>query len=149
MSFAEMLLDAYSPSRGGTRSAPGTSVRIDDRQERDVSPGFCQIHVTVLDPDGARVLLELSPVPHNAEVGEVVEEHGGQVTHGPLGATIRLPLGPKDVRRVRDLARAIRRVTRRGQRYPDPNWKWICPRTADSLERFANVLSRAHRRPGK
>jgi hypothetical protein len=45
------------------------------------------------------------------------------------------------------LARAIRRVIGRGQRYPDPNWKWICPRTANSLERFARLLARANRQP--
>jgi hypothetical protein len=147
MSFATNLLDACCPRGRGNVASPRTSVRIDDRQESDVYPGFCEIHVSVQDPDGSSVLLELSPAPHNAEVCEVVERHGGQVTHAPLGVSVRLSVGPKDARRVRDLARAIRRVIGRGQRYPDPNWKWLCPRTANSLERFARLLARANHQP--
>lgn len=146
MSFANELLNACEPRGRGTTTDPGPSFRIDDRQERDVYPGFCEIHITVQDPEGSSALLELSPAPHNLEVCEVVERHGGRVTQGPLGVTIRLTLSHGAAGCVRELARAIRRVTRRGQRYPDPNWKWICPRTADSLARFADALTHAGRR---
>jgi hypothetical protein len=120
-----------------------TSVRIDDRRESDVYPGFCEINVSAQASDGSYLLLELAPAPYNAEIRELVEQHGGQVTQAPGGATIRLAVSRGDTRIVRELARAVRRVIRRGQRYPDPNWKWICPRTADSLERFASVMSEA------
>lgn len=146
MSFASELFDPCGTRSPASTATMGASFRIDDRQERDVYPGFCEIRVTVQDPEGSSALLELSPAPHSAEVGEVVERHGGQVTHEQFGTTIRLTLVRGDAHRVRDLARAIRRVTRRGQRYSDPNWKWICPRTADSLERFADALSHAGRR---
>jgi hypothetical protein len=147
MSFAKLVLDACGRSGRGMPTGPGASTRIDDRRESDGYPGFCEIHVSAPAPDGSSVLLELSPAPHNAEVCELVERHGGQIRQGSLGATIQLSLTFRDARHVRDLARAIRRVTRRGQRYPDPNWKWICPRTADSLERFARLLAQARHQP--
>lgn len=149
MSFADSIVEAYRHPGQGPAAGAGTSVRIDDRQERDVYPGFCEIHVTAQAADGSSVLLELSPAPYNPEVCGFVEGLGGQVTQGSFGATIRLRLSHGDARPIRDLARVIRRVTGRGQRYPDPNWKWICPRTAASLERLAGVLSRLRRSPGK
>lgn len=147
MSFADRILEALGQRGQGAVAGAGTSVRIDDRQEMDVYPGFCEIHVTAQAADGSSVLLELSPAPYNPEVCEFVEELGGRVTQGSGGATIRLPLSHGEAGPIRDLARVIRRVTRRGQRYPDPNWKWICPRTAASLEKLAGVLSRIRRSP--
>lgn len=147
MNLATFLLAAYGTRVHRTSFGDGLSIRIDDQSQGDVHLGFCQIHLSAQRSDDTSVLLELSPAPHDAEVEEMVNRHGGHITHGSIGATIQLPLGPRDARRVRDLARAIRRVTRRGQRYPDPNWKWICPRTADSLERFAELLARARRQP--
>lgn len=148
MTFADSLLTACGLQGRGTPTGSGASVRIDDRQERDVYPGFCEIQVSAQGPGGSSVLLQLSPAPYNGEVCEVVERLGGQVTQDSLGATIRLTLRQGDARPVRDLARGIRRMTRRGQRYPDPNWKWICPRIADSLERLAGTLSRLPARRG-
>lgn len=144
--FSSERFDACGTRGPGATADPGASFRIDDCQERDFYPGFCEIHVTVQEPECSSALLELSPAPHNVEVCEVVERHGGQVIQGQFGTTIRLTLGRGDAHWVRDLARAIRWVTRRGQRYSDPNWKWICLRTADSLERFADALSHAGRR---
>ncbi len=46
----------------------------------------------------------------------------------------------KEVSFLRTLAKAFRRIVGRGGRYPVPNWKWICLRTADSLDRLADRL---------
>jgi hypothetical protein len=147
MIFANVLLEACKQSGCGTTARSGVCVRIDDRQKTDVYPGFCGISVTSQASDGSSVLLELWSAPHNAEVCEVVGRHGGVLAPDPFGASIRLTLGCGDAPRVRDLARAIHRVIRRGQQYPNPHWKWICPRTAESLERFAAILARISYEP--
>src|SRR5262249_3516472 len=144
MNLTAYLLDAYATTEGNKKAGDGLCVRLDDQSASDGHRGFCQIHVTAESSASSTVLLELSPVRHNEEVIEVVLRHGGKVAHDSLGLTIRMPLGPKDARLVRDLARAIRRVVRRGQRYSDSNWKWMCPRTASSLDRFAKHLAAFH-----
>lgn len=145
MNLTSFLFDVYGSRGRKTDANGGACVQIDDQNQIDIQSGFCQIHVTVQSRESSTALLELSPAPHNGEVSELLHEHGGQLVHGSTGATIRLSVGPRDARRVRDLARAIRRITRRGETYADRNWKWICRRTADSLEQFARVLADAKR----
>src|SRR5262249_55492392 len=110
MNLTSYLLDAYATTEGNKKAGDKLSVRLDDQSASDSHRGFCQIRVTAESSASATVLLELSPVPHNAEVLEVVERHGGRVSHDSLGLTIRMPLGPQDARLVRELARAIRRI---------------------------------------
>jgi hypothetical protein len=138
MTFAEELFKALGAR--GDRSGSIQSVKIDDRQRGDVYPGFCGMQVTDGDDDGSSVCLEMSPAPYDEQVCKLVNRHGGKFTEDRFGATIRIPIRRKDSRLVCKLAKAVRRVTGRGKRYLDSNWKWVCPRTAASLERFADVL---------
>jgi hypothetical protein len=120
------------------------TLRIDDRSSQDVYPAFCDIHVTVPDFEGKTFWLELRHPPLNAEVTEFLEDQDCEFRYTALCTIISLHLtvaiGSKV---IKDLGRAIRRVTGRGQRYSDPNWKWICPRTSDSLVLFARALTEA------
>ena len=146
------LARQYSPhppaSAGATTKVQPIS--IDDRNGGDVYPAFCQIIVTVPDTADALFFLELLHPPHDAEVEELITDKGGrvgQLTAGPCGppVTFRIPIRPKDAPFLRKLARAVRRVTGRGRSYVDPNWKWLAPRTAASLERLAQHLDEFRR----
>lgn len=113
------------------------------RGPRDVPTLFCQITVVVRPDDSFR--LTLNP-PCSDEVRAVVRRHGGLVTEHPT-AVIELDFpSPRSARPVLELAAAVRGVTARGRRYPDPKWKWVAPRTADSLLRFARLLAGPARR---
>lgn len=144
MNLAAVLAEVYG-DRAQIADPGGVCIRIDDQREGDVYPGFCQIYVATHASEGASVLLELSAAPFNEDVRKVVECYGGRISQGPLGAAISLSIGPQSAHCVQDLAKAIGRVIRRGQRYPDPNWKWMCPRTAKSLDQLAKHLVSVHR----
>ena len=70
----------------------------------------------------------------------LAEDLGGKWQEIPTGRVLTISMDVKSSPTLRELAKAIRSVTGRGQRYDDSNWKWITRRTADSLERFAQQL---------
>jgi hypothetical protein len=148
----EYLARQYRPrppaSAGAT--AKVQPISIDDRDAGDVYPAFCQIIVTVPDTADGLFSLELLHPPHDAEVEELITDKGGragQLAAGPCGPPVsfHIHIRPKDAPFLRQLARAVRRVIGRGRSYADPNWKWLVPRTAASLERLAQHLDEFRR----
>lgn len=117
-------------------------LRLDKRTSQDVYPGYCEIHVMVPTTKEGAFRLELRNPPLTGEVEKFLAANNAQIRHAVQTTTITLQLtvssGPEVLNK---LARVIRRVTRRKQQYADRNWKWICPRTAEALERFASALA--------
>jgi hypothetical protein len=147
------LRERYPIWGGGVLpTVKGTYFRVDDRNDKDVYPVFCDALVAVPDSDDGELLLVLANVPHNPEVLELLEGHGGGCATSKIGTvTVKVALrsdNKGDIKFLRMFAKAVKRVTGRGQRYPDPQWKWICPRTADAITRLASVLQE-FRRQGK
>ena len=104
-------------------------------------PYQAQYHVISLCPfllPG--VALSIQHIPLTGESRSLIEDEGGNIREFPDGYVAEIKLKVKSVTFIRKLARAIRQTIGRGKRYHNPNWKWICPRTAASLERFATVL---------
>jgi hypothetical protein len=89
--------------------------------------------------------MTLENIPTNDEVEEVANELKGEWRENRFGKTLVLALNLKQLAKINILARAIRRVIGRGARYPDPNWKWMAPRTAESLKRFVRKMKEAKR----
>jgi hypothetical protein len=141
------ILAAYSDEASRTSKIEnGMQIRIDSRTSCDVYPCFCDVHLSIHDLDSDRFELELRHPPLTEEVREVVLAHHGEVHEHRLMTAVRIPLAINTARPiVLQLAAAIRAVTGRGANYVDRNWKWICPRTAASLDQFARVLNRAGR----
>lgn len=146
MTLADTLLHAYA---GRCRQDPNSrewTIRVHERGPDDHFWAFCEVTV-VLRPDEA-MTLSLSFPPLNDEVRRVVEGHHGRVVSHPISSvTLELPAAVDAAAVVRDLAAAIKGVTRRGRTYPEKNWKWIARRTAAALGTFARHLTR-HRRTG-
>jgi hypothetical protein len=142
MTFHEFLHDAYdSPTDPCSDQATTPEpVRIDDQDEQDIYPGFCTLCVTVPDVSTDRFQLTLHRVPYNEDFTMLAEDLGGKWQEISTGRTLTISMDVKSSPTLRELAKAIRSVTGRGQRYDDSNWKWITRRTADSLERFAHQL---------
>ena len=113
-----------------------TIIKVDDRNRNDVYTGFCHIHA-IFSGSEDKFTLQLINAPLNQEVQELVQQYGGQFVSPGQGEGIQFSLRARDHQMVVNLARVIHRVIRRGQQYSDRNWRWICPRTADSLERLA------------
>lgn len=117
--------------------------RVDDQGSQDRHYLFCQIELS-LRQDGL-LGLDLSHAPVDQAVRQLVESAGGQIQTGAIGTSLTIILKPSQSAFIRKLAKAIRRLVGRGQTYLDRNWRWICPRTADSLERLAANLDEYRR----
>ncbi len=124
--------------------------KLDDRQRYDVASDFCDMTLTV-EADVSQFTLTLFPVPTSAGLLELVKELDGEIVQRRDNTRIVLKLGINKVTQLRELAKETRRITGRGKTYLNSNWKWICPRTANSLDRFATNLTefRRARRNGR
>jgi hypothetical protein len=137
----DYLLDAYEFADLRRRNrAVDVSIKIDDRDGQDVLSSFCTMTVRVPDSSEDTLILYIQHIPLTGESRSLIEDEGGNIRALPDGYAAELTLSVKRVTFIRKLARAIGQTTGRGKRYANPNWKWICPRTAASLERFATVL---------
>lgn len=155
MTLDQHIRTAY-PNRTHTNPKTGhLTARIDDQTPADRCRGFCQITLTVA-PDES-FTLELRDPPLNEHVRQVLDNiqaivEANPVTIVTLHFATTIMAGARAARvhasKVRFLAATIKTVTGRGQLYPDPNWKWMVPRTAKSLTQLAKVLTRAARTSG-
>jgi hypothetical protein len=138
------IVAAYSDpdeDRIVTNNPSETRIRIDDRKPKDAPSVFCHIGLTFFLGD--KCVLRLTNAPITDEIRDLVRSRGG-FARGPSGVNaISVILTAADAPFIEQLAAAIRRAietTAEQPNYRNPNWKWICPRTATSLERFARVL---------
>lgn len=144
MCLSKAVRDTYPAAYRPDPDTGGATARIDDEGPSDVRALFCQIIVAVRPDDSFS--LTLHNAPFSDEVRAVVGRRGGRALGDPPTVIELDFLSPRSARAVRELAAAVRGVTARGRRYPNPNWKWVAPRTADSLLRFALLLAEAARR---
>lgn len=137
------LLRASCPdSHGECPTSPSAMlpIRIDDRQPSDVSPDFCSLSVVIQDTAASRLTLHLKNPPLDDGVTELICGKNGKIVGSRPDLHVEIPLLTKEVGFLRKLAKAFRRIVGKGRTYPNANWKWVCPRTANSLDRFADRL---------
>jgi hypothetical protein len=115
-------------------------IKIDDQNDHDVHRCFCSLSIRVPDARDDMLNLSIQYVPITSQVRTVIEEQGGTIREIPYGHNAEIPLNLKSIPFIRQLARSIRSIIGRGKRYDNPDWKWQCPRTAASLDRFAQVI---------
>ena len=120
-------------------------IRIDDQENDDCYPGFCNIYLKMSDPNSSEFILTLSNVPFDDDVKELAAELDGTWESTRSGERLTLELSASQSTATSELAAAIRNVVGKGRRYDDRNWKWIARRTAKSLERLAKLLSKVNR----
>lgn len=137
-----ILAKAY-PNQARNLSGGPIHIRIDDRDGDDIYPGFCDIHLKMPAPEAEVFQLIMDNVPFNDEVKSVATTLGGAWNSTRTGERLVLELSVAEAEEeIIWLAQAIRNVVAKGNRYQDPNWKWIAPRTAKSLKRLASIVSR-------
>ena len=125
---------------GNTRHS-GLTFKIDDESRGDVAGACCQIEAQFSDQTSDCFILELNRVPKDCDLEDLVEELAGTWSVNIHGTSdLKLNFTSRDYGTINRLALAIRRVVGRGKHYADSNWKWVAPRTAKSLNRFAQVL---------
>lgn len=121
---------------------------VDDRTGKDVGADkqlysyFCMIFTDVVSDNEVRITLR-GNIPMSEAVEAWIarykarhEAPGGQ----PL---LEFSIIRGEEARLKELADALRAIVAPGKRYQTANYKYVCPRTAASLERLGAVLNRA------
>jgi hypothetical protein len=129
----------------------GTIFAIDDRTQVDFGSDkkhfsyFCTVFVEVFElepnsPEGVVVSLN-GNVPDSAGVRAWVKTHTAQYQEGPTSQSLKIKILPGEQTKLRTLAKIFRAIVAEGApNYSVPNYKYVCPRTASSLERLADLL---------
>ena len=148
------LLDEYGTfaDRRIKRLETGHLFIVDDRTpqdfaaDRNLYPWFCSIHVDVVNESEVQVLLR-GDVPIGPRVNRWIESTGAKYATD-YSSTLEFSVRQGQQEMLSRLASAIRSITAPGApRYSVPSYKYVCPRTAASLERLKSVLDRAWRDP--
>ena len=112
--------------------------KIDGQGNDDSHEHFCGIFVRVTD--GKKFELHLTNnAPINSKIKNMIKQKNGEVQQGDT-SSIKVNLTVKDSGFIKMLADEVKNMVGPGKTYKNRNWKWLCPRTATSLNRFAKIL---------
>jgi hypothetical protein len=124
---------------------------VDDRSESDIDARgnlysyFCMIFASVKSDQLVEVDL-LGNVPMNKRVKNWIERMDAEYTEG-IQPSLKFTVGPGKENILNDLADRIESIVRSGApRYSVPSYKYVCPRTAQSLRRLAEILRKYWRK---
>ncbi len=123
----------------------GSHFTVDDRVESDIGADkkpysyFCMMSANVVSADEVRLSM-YGNIPMGPPVAAWSCESGIEISKSEL----TLAVTRANANLLLTLAKAFRAIVRRGApRYDTPNYKYVCPRTADSLERLERTLKKA------
>jgi hypothetical protein len=147
----QALLDEYGAfaDKRIKRIDRGHIFAVDDRGPGDIGADgnlfsyFCLVFADVISDVAVDVSLDRN-LPIGSEVTEWIKRHNGTFSesHGNAHLQFRVIRGSQHI--LSELAQAIRAIVAPGApRYAVNNYKYVCPRTAASLERLKAALDRA------
>lgn len=118
---------------------------VDDRSPRDFGADqrlysyFCSVSADVLADDRVQVILS-GNVPISQSVDDWAVKYQVRKTDD-ISSSLSFIIERENESILNELAECIDAIVAPGKRYDTPNYKYVCPRTAKSLRRLANVLS--------
>ena len=113
--------------------------RTDFAADKNLYPWFCKIFVSVVAPAVVEVLLA-GNVPSGGEVSAWVAKHKARLRSNSKDS-MTISVSSDEEVCLEELAEAFRSIVRPGApRYKEPSYKYVCPRTAQSLEKLAGIL---------
>jgi hypothetical protein len=122
---------------------------VDDRHEGDYGADrqmfsyFCMIFADVIALDQVKVSL-VGNVPDGKSVQDWLAHYGMTVRGSPVGQkSLDIVVTASTLATLSELAQAFRAITAPGRRFSVANYKYVCPRTADRLDRLVKILQRA------
>jgi hypothetical protein len=115
--------------------------RGDHAADKSLFLWFCAVHVEVKSE--SQVVVRLSGgVPMSSGVKAWAKENGAKTQTTPeTTLSFAVSKGAESI--LDSLASAIRAITAPGVRYPVAAYKYVCPRTAGTLEKLSAVLQAA------
>lgn len=123
--------------------AKGSVFIVDDRAERDVGADkhlysyFCMMFAEVIGPGEVQVSLS-GNIPAGAPVSAWAQKAGVAIN----GSRLTIAVTSGSLHLLPKLAAAFRAIVAPGMRYETANYKYVCPRTAGSLDRLAATLAK-------
>jgi hypothetical protein len=126
------LAKAYPTSRSSN------PIELDDQRASDRPDLCCGILAYLYGHDTLR--LSLRNCPLDRELALLIQSSGGTISWSGTRADVDVNLSANAWALVRNIAEKVDQLVAPGRSYPDPNWKWVCPRTAYSLSLFASRL---------
>ncbi|UCD88273.1 MAG: hypothetical protein JSV01_11230 [Desulfobacterales bacterium] len=141
LELKQFLVNSYRPfvDERAKDVANDYSFQVDDAKKADEHSLSCHIYVKVTGID--HFLLYMTNSPMNHEIEQLVASKGGQVLREGAHWHVSVTLETADFVFILKLSEVIRDIVSLGRRYADSSYEQICPHTANSLERFANLLS--------
>lgn len=147
-----VLLDEYgSPDKRIKRLEKVHFFIVDDRQERDYGADkklflwFCTIVATPVMAGGLKVTLG-GDVPMGPSVEAWIRKHNAPYESG-MWLRLEFLIEKGQQAKLHSLASAFRDIVKRP--YSTKSYKYVVPRTANSLERLQRVLDKAWSNPEK
>lgn len=120
---------------------------IDDRGPGDYGANkylfsyFCMVFADVLAGDKVRVAVR-GNVPRATSTEAWARKHGVRFKKGAQ-ASLMFDVGPTDFDKLEELADAMKSIVAPGApRYAVSSYKYVCPRTAQSLKELHALLSK-------
>ena len=140
LELKRFLLNCYPTfaNREAKDFAKAYSFRIDDLKEFREGSMPCHIYVEVRGLD--RILLNLTDLPMNHEIEELVKSKGGEIRTEHAHCCVSLTLETADSQFILQLSELVRATDGPTTRDSHQDNHWICPRIAGSLCRFAALL---------
>ena len=113
---------------------------IDIHNQADAVHRRCSIWASKVEGIDDGVLLQMTQMPIDGDLADFLEELNCTVDRQADRAKVQLQITAADSPRIRRIAKQIRQLVGPGTGYRDRNWKWVCPRTSDTLAAFAGHL---------
>lgn len=137
--------DGFSDSRI-KKLESGDTFCVDDRDSSDQNAQkklfhwFCSIFATV--GNSVEVMLT-GGVPVNSKIEDWAIQNKFSLSKPDVigQRTLKIDVNESSYGKLFELADLIDDITKSGARYDTPAFKYVCPRTANSLRRLATVLN--------
>lgn len=147
-SLKDQLYLHYGKSPSGKRVDPSKIQRFvaDDRAEKDrdsrnrLYSYFCEVIVEATSETGWKVTLR-GNVPMSEAVTSWEESLKIKRTAEGVADVLEIHGSQGDEAKLRSLASLFEAMVAPGTRYEVSNYKYVCPRTAGSLRKLADVLA--------
>lgn len=115
---------------------------VDGRTHNDIAADgsvygwFCSMFLDVVD--GSQVELTILNIPQSAAVEKWIEAHAKTTRYGMV---VTIMAGEQHI--LANLAKREFDITRRGNRYDTPHYKYAVPRVVDALDKLVSTLNDA------
>jgi len=120
-------------------------IKLDDQSEHDITDAFCGVFVSV--PTERLLQLRLTNnAPVTEEIRNLVESYGGSIYENNRNSNIEIGIDPSNYLFIDNLAKTIDNAISSGRKYHNPNWKWLCPRTAKTLSKLSKAIQKFNSR---